>query len=361
MAEINTNQECRKERIVGINGFGRIGRAIFRILLKQKTFDVLVINDINPDNSNIAYQLKYDSLFGILDNEIKADGEYLRIDDKIIRVYHEENVENVPWEKHGVTRVIEASGVQKNYVGARKLEGKVKQVVITHSPAENLVDKFIIMGINQDIIDVKKDFLISGSICDANAFGPIMHLLEGEFGVEHGFLTTLHPWLSYQNLLDGPSVSFGYPGQIHSNYTLGRASTFSLLPKPTTTVEATCKVLKHLNSKFHSFSFRVPTAAVSCSDITVKLSRKTNIQEVRELFETAEKQQKYSIFKNNDEPLVSVDFKGSKYSAIIDWRWACVKDENYLKLVTWYDNEWGYSYRIVDLVELLFVKEENNL
>ena len=346
------------KKIVGINGFGRIGRAVFRKVLESKDFDIAVINDINPDNNNIAYQLKYDSLYGILNKEVKANESGMVVDGKKILIYHEKNIDDVPWEIHDASNVVDASGVHENVVRARNLKNKVRHAIITHSPEDGLLDRSVIMGVNENEIDDKNDLVISNSICDANAFGPVMNVLNREFGVEHGFITTLHPWLAYQNLLDGPSPSFSYPGHIYSNYIFGRASTFSLLPKPTTTVEATCKVLKFLKGKFDSFSYRVPTATVSSSDISVKLGKKAKVEEIRKLFENEAKKQKYKIFYNNYDPLVSIDFKGMEYSAIVDHRWTTINDGNYLKLILWYDNEWGYSCRVVDLVSLLFDKDK---
>ena len=345
------------KKLVGINGFGRIGRAVFRKVLESKDFDVVVINDINPDNKNIAYQLKYDSLYGMLKDEIKSNESGIVVNGKKILIYHENNIDDVPWDLHGITRVIDSSGVHENAVKARNLKNKVRQVILTHSPEEKLVDKSVIVGINENNIDVKKDLVISNSICDANAFGPVVNILNREYGIKHGFLTTLHPWLSYQNLLDGPSPSFSYPGHIYSHYIFGRASTFSLLPKPTTTIDATCKVLKSLKGKFDSFSYRVPTATVSSSDISVHLAKKVNVEDIKKLFEKEAKKQKYNILYNNYDPLVSIDFKGSEYSAIIDQRWTTVNNGNYLKLILWYDNEWGYSCRIIDLINSLFEKD----
>lgn len=346
------------ERIIGINGFGRIGRAILRKALESKDFDNFVINDINPDNKNIAYQLKYDSLYGRLNKEISSDETGIIVDGKKIFIYHKEDIDKVPWDKHGVAKVVESSGVHNNTVRARNLKNKVEQIVITHSPAEErLVDRYVVMGINEGTIDIKNDLIISNSICDANAFGPVINVLNREYGVDHGFLTTLHPWLSYQNLLDGPTPSFAYPGHIDSHYIFGRASTFSLMPKPTTTVDAASKILKFLKGKFYSFSYRVPTATVSSSDISVKLNKKAGKEDVIKLFKEEENKQKLKIFYNNFDPLVSIDFKGMEYSAIIDHRWTAINDGNYLKLILWYDNEWGYSCRVVDLMNYLFSKD----
>jgi len=348
----------KTKRIIGINGFGRIGRAIFRILMQKKLFDVAVINDINPDNNNIAYQLRYDSIYGRLEEEITADDESISLNGNKVYVYHEKNIDNVPWEKHGVQRVIDSSGVFDNVTHARKLkEQKIKQVIITHAPDEKILDRSVIMGVNEDEIDMENDFVISSSICDANAFAPVAKALEEEFGIDHGFITTVHPWLAYQNLLDGTSVSWSLPGHVNCHYTLGRASTYSILPKPTSTVTATCKVLKSLNGKFSSFSYRIPTPIVSSSNISVKLNKKVSADDIKNLFNKKAKEQKYNVFYNNNEPLVSIDFKGSEYSVIVDHRWIEVNEGNFVRLILWYDNEWGYSSRVVDLVNYLFSKD----
>ncbi len=340
---------------VGINGFGRIGRAIFRINKNKNVFNIVAINDINPDNNNMAYLLKYDSTYGRLDDDITAGKESIMINGKTkVFVYHKGNVDEVPWDRHDIDVVIDSSGIHENILRARKLREKgIKKCIITYSPDKELVDKTIIMGANEDKIDFENDFVISSSICDANAFAPVINLLNENFEVDHGFLTTLHPWLQYQNLLDGPSDSFAYPGDIYQHYVLGRASLPSLIPKPTSCITASCKVLDFLNDKFMSFSYRVPTAIVSSADISVKLNKKTNRDEIISLFKNEEKKQKIKIFLNNEEPLVSADFKGCEYSVVIDHRWTMVNKANYLKIVLWYDNEWGYSSRVIDLIKYL--------
>lgn len=338
------------KKIIGINGFGRIGRAIFRIAQKNELFEIAVINDINPDNNNMAYQLKYDSIYGRLDEEVKATKDGINYNSGIIKVFHEKEIDKVPWEKHGVEIVIDASGIKDNVINARQLKSRgIKQVIVTHSPEEKLLDKSIILGVNEKEIDIKKDFIISSSICDANALAPVAKILDDTYGIDHGFITTLHPWLSYQNLLDGPSTSWSMPGEVFTHYPLGRASTFSILPKPTSTVDATCKVLKSLKGKFDSFSYRVPTAVVSSSDISVKLNKKVSVEEIQKLFAKKEKEQKYNVLHNNYEPLVSIDFKGFEYGVIVDQRWTAVNDGDYVRMILWYDNEWGYSSRVVEL------------
>ena len=336
---------------IGINGFGRIGKAIFRINHLKKYFDVVAINDINRDNKNLAYQLKYDSTYGRLPDTIKGNTKGIVINDNEIKVFHEKDIFNVPWNKHAVDVVIDASGIHSNVLNARMIKD-VGKCIVTHSPDENLVDRSIIMGVNENTL-TNSDFLISSSICDANAFAPVINVLNEKFGVRHGFLTTMHPWLNYQNLLDGQAISFGYPGTTYGKYELGRASTQSLIPKPTSCITATCMVLPFLKNKFLSMSYRIPTTIVSSCDISVKLDSPATKEIIGWIFKKQQQQQQYKIFCNNSEPLVSIDFVKSDYSAIVDHRWTMVNDDNYVKMVLWYDNEWGYSHRVVDLVSYI--------
>lgn len=336
---------------IGINGLGRIGRATLRIILENPNLEVVAVNDINPDIHNMSYLIKYDSTYGRLAKSVKAVEDKIEIgNEKSFKVFHKNNIEDVPWSDCGVQVVIDSSGVKRNLEVARKLkEQGISQCIVTNSPAEELIDKTVIMGVNHETIDLEKDFLISSSICDANAFVPVANVLDKHFGIEHGFLTTLHPWLNYQNLLDGPSISYATPGKIHDHYALGRSNVGSLIPKTTSAISASYKVLKHLTGKFLSMSFRIPTMIVSTADISVQLSKKVDVETIQNLFLELEEKQKLNIFYNNKEALVSADFTGSEFSAVIDHRWIMMNEHNYLKMVLWYDNEWGYSSRVVDL------------
>lgn len=339
---------------IGINGLGRIGRAILRITLERTDMQVVAVNDINPDIHNLAYLVKYDSTYGKLAHAVAAEGNELVIgNEKRFAVSHLPQIDQVPWEQHGVDVVVDASGVAKNLQLARGLKGRVRHCVATHAPAADQVDRTIIMGANHQVFDPARDFLIASSICDANALAPVVRVLDEQFGIEHGFLTTLHPWLNYQNLLDGPSISYATPGQIHDYYALGRASQGSLIPKTTSAVHATEKVLPQLKGKLLSMSYRIPTAIVSTADLSVCLGRKTSADAVKQALLAAEREQHWKTIHNSDEALVSVDFRGSPYSAIVDHRWIMMNDRNFLKVVLWYDNEWGYSYSVVELLDYL--------
>ncbi len=344
---------------VGINGLGRIGRSILRIALNHPDMEVVVINDINPDVNNIAYLLKYDSIYGRMSEEINVDGDSLFIDGNAIKVFCEKNIDQVEWYKEGVEYVIDSSGISKNIDLARNLQDSgVKSCIVTNSPEEDKVDCYMIPTVNHDDFDPKKHFIVSSSICDANAFVPVADILDRNFGIEHGFLTTLHPWLNYQNLLDGPSISYATPGEIYDYYSLGRSSVGSLIPKTTSAIDASCKVLKQLEGKFQSMSYRVPTMVVASGDLTVKLNKDFSVEDIKSVFEDAEKNQKWKVIHNNKEPLVSTDFIKYDYSAVVDHRWIMKNGDNYLKMVLWYDNEWAYSARVVDVVEI--VAEKHN-
>ncbi|MFH0879176.1 MAG: glyceraldehyde 3-phosphate dehydrogenase NAD-binding domain-containing protein [Lentisphaerota bacterium] len=343
---------------VGINGFGRIGRAIFRRNLAAQVFDVVVINDINPDIANVAYQLNYDTTYGALHPLFTVTGNRMTNGTHEMAYYTQREINQVPWSDHGVDVVIDASGVQKNVLFARSLLEKqpVRYALITHSPEE--VDFTLVLGANEEDFDPDRHRLISSSICDATALAPCMKLVDDAFGIVNGYITTLHPWLSYQNLMDGPASSWSRPGEIYHHYALGRAMVGNMIPKPTTAVEATCKVLKNVaKENIGSFSYRTPLPIVASADLTLNLRRRVTTKNVVDLFTSAAQKQRWSIFNNNTEPLVSNDFKQSEFSAVVDHRWTDVINETVLKIVLWYDNEWGYSCRVVDQVAYVTAKK----
>ena len=338
---------------VAINGFGRIGRAIYRYNLVKGLFDVVAINDVNPDKNNLAYLLKYDSTYGRLDREVVVDGEDLVVDGARSRIFCEPRMENVPFDDRGADIVIDASGITANLHTAHKLKAKgVRHVIITNSPDTDVPYASVILGINEQTL-TPESFLVSSSICDAVALVPVMHLLHAAFGVDHGFVTTLHPWLNYQNLLDGPSLSHSDPGHIYSTYVLGRSSVNALIPKTTTVLKASRKILPWMDNKFMCLSYRVPTSIVSSSDVTVKLGSKVRRDDVVELFEKAEHEQVHRLIRNSHEPLTSLDFTGIEHGVSIDHRWTMVEVDSFLKLILWYDNEWGYGARAAELVAYL--------
>lgn len=334
---------------LGINGFGRIGRAIAKINDQHNYFDLVLINDVNPFVENLAYLFKYDSTYGKFPGQVENTKNEIIINGNAVVCTAHRNMLEVPWEKYGVDIVIDSSGVDVNAEDAKRLvnECGVKKIVVTHS--SKVVDHEVIMGVNDETLTAEHK-VVSNSICDANAIAHIMKWMDDEYGIEGGALTTLHPWLSYQNLVDGPAISQANPGVVWTDFALGRASTDSLIPKNTTAMTAVERVLPSLTGKVLSFSYRTPTDIVASSDITLNLSQKVQKEELKEFLERKCNSSHY--VKANKESLVSLDYEQEESSAIIDMQWINVCG-NTVKLILWYDNEWGYSARTLDLAKKL--------
>lgn len=341
---------------IGINGLGRIGRAVTRIATSSKDLKISVINDIDEDVKNLTYLLKYDSIYGKFNQKIQSiSKDEISINNKDIKFYSEKTIDKVPWSKHNVDLVIDASGVEKNVTLSKKiLSKKLSKVIITHSPDKN-IDFTMIFGVNEQNFNNKKHNIISSSICDASALAPVLSEIEKKYGIQNGYVTTLHPRLSYQNLLDGSLKSVSNPGHSWKNYSLGRDSISNLIPKKTTAVKAVTKCLKSLNGKISGISFRVPTSIVCASDITLKLNKNTNKKELTNHFKRLS-QTKKNIFEYQEESLVSMDYLGTTKSVIIDANFIEVLGSNLIKMVIWYDNEWGYSNRVVDIAKFVLKK-----
>lgn len=336
---------------VGINGFGRIARAIFRINKISEKFEVVAINEINPDNNNIAYLLQYDSTYGRLDDKVTTDESHLYVGDNKIKLYHEAKINEVPWEELGVEAVIDASGIRSNLDLIEEMPECVKNVFITNSPSDFEDYNTIIFGVNEDKVRWDDKKIISTSICDTIAMTPILNILSQGNEIESGFLTTLHPWLNYQNLLDGPSVSWSLPGDINSHYALGRSSVQNIIPKTTSAVSAANRVFPGLTNKIESFSYRIPTSIVSSATLVLLMKDNTSLEDIKKQLEEYESQQEHKVVHTTYEPLTAVDFAKDEHSTIIDLRWLKVEKQKLIHLQYWYDNEWGYSSRVVDSVE----------
>ena len=343
---------------IGINGFGRIGRAITRIISDTDGITVSVINDIDKDVKNLSYLLKYDSIYGRFNKNINyKNNNKISINKKDINFYSKKVIDEVPWSEHKLDLVIDSSGVENNVSNAKKILGnRLLKVLITHSPDKH-VDHTLILGVNEKNYDYKKHNIISTSICDASALGPILNQLEKKYGIKSGYITTLHPRLSYQNLLDGSLKSVSNPGHSWKSFSLGRDSISNLIPKKTTAVKAVTKCLKGLEGKISGMSFRVPTSIVCASDITIKLKSKTTKENLSNHFKKLSMTNK-DIFGYQEEPLVSIDHLGTSKSVIVDANFIDVIDSNLIKMVIWYDNEWGYSNRVVDIAKLALKRKK---
>ncbi|HUJ60336.1 MAG TPA: glyceraldehyde 3-phosphate dehydrogenase NAD-binding domain-containing protein [Kofleriaceae bacterium] len=335
---------------IGINGFGRIGRAITRILLARKRHQVVHVNDTNPDIANLAYLLKYDTTYGRLGDAVTADGDAIAIGDRKIRVSHQHDIAEVDWQDVDV--VIEATGVGRNEAHARALLPQLRSVLVTHACPS--ADFTLVFGATDHAFDPVKHRLVSTSICDAAAAAPVLKVLHEAFGIDYGFVTTLHPWLSYQNLMDGPARSQALPGSTYAHYPLGRASVGALIPKPTTVVSACERIVPELAGILKCMSYRVPTACVSSADLSLHLERTASEDGVlAALHALRASQHGREVVRITDEPLISVDYLGDPHSCIVDTRWLMLNRGRQLKVVLWYDNEWGYSSRVADALDLV--------
>lgn len=339
---------------VGINGFGRIGRAATRIIAERSDMQVVAVNELDDDLENFVYLLKYDSMYGRCRKPVTVDlaARRLSLDGRPISFFSEGDITAVPWESLDVDVVIEATGVTSNVLGARTLveSGRVRKVAVTN--AHPAVDTTIIIGVNDETYDPSRHHVVSTSICDANAIAPVLHHLHRRWGVEAAQVTTLHPWLSYQNLLDGPVSSISSPGHTWRDYGLGRASVVNLIPKDTTAAKATLAVLPELAGRLEAISFRVPTHLVSASDVCIQLASDATVDEVNQCFAEIAAARR-DVMSVETEQLVSSDFIGMSQSCIIAARQTRVVGRRLLKMVTWYDNEWAYSCRAVDVAMLI--------
>lgn len=337
---------------VAINGFGRIGKVLLRQILNSKNIRVVAINDLNSDINNIAYLIKYDTTYGKINTQVKVEGKNLIINSNKIKYSNYSKINQVNWNKFKIDFLIDASGNRRNLLLSKKLKNKVKHIVVTNSPGSKYVDKTLIFGVNESEFN-KKHFLISSSICDATAIAPVCKIINELFQIEKGFVTTLHPCLGYQNLLDGPSKSYALPGKTIDNYALGRSSLNSLIPKDTSAIKATYEVLPELKNKFLANSFRVPTSIVSSAQLVLYLKKKPDLKFLIDKI----RKNKTKIISLNSEALVSTDFLKNEYSCILDTRFLEIID-NFIKFTLWYDNEWGYCSKVIDLIK--YIKKKSN-
>jgi len=338
---------------IGINGLGRIGRAIYRRSIEMEDIEICVINEANPDINNIAYTLNYDTIYGPLKNPVNVNNNNLEVEgDKNIRVTNYNKISDVPWNEYNVDYVIEATGLKSNVIDCHELIEKelCKRVFVTHAPGEN-IDFTMVLGCNENALNIEKHKIIATSICDATAIAPIMELLDNQIGINSGHVTTLHPWLNYQNLMDGASSSWSVPGEIYHHYALGRSVIGNLIPKPTSAITATAQVLSRVKEdSIGSFSYRTPTAIVGSADLTLNLSKEVSLEDINQIFDEYKNNQKWDIIQIMSDPLVSLDFVNNRHSAVIDSRWTSIVGNNLLKMVLWYDNEAGYSIRVLDQI-----------
>jgi len=324
---------------IAINGFGRIGRNAFKIAFERDDIEIVAINDLT-DTKTLAYLLKHDSTYGNYHQEVTYTDDSLVVAGKKIHVLNEKDPSDLPWNELGIDVVVEATGLFVDPAKARAhISAGAKKVVIS-APAKGEGAKFIVLGVNENTLS-RSDEIISNASCTTNCIAPIMAILEREFGVEKSMMTTVHSYTASQRLLDAPAKDLRE----------ARSAAENIVPTTTGAAIATAKVIPSLEGKFDGLSVRVPTPTVSLSDITAVLRRNVSKEEINDLFQRASKEPFYQgILGVTDEPLVSSDFKGSSFSCIIDLNLTNVVAGNLVKVVAWYDNEWGYSNRLVEIV-----------
>lgn len=323
---------------LAINGFGRIGRSAFKIAFERPDVEIVAINDLS-DPKALAHLLKYDSSYGIYNHNITTDEENLIVDDKKIRVFAEKEPENLPWKDLDIDVVIESTGFFTDPEKARAhINAGAKKVVIS-APAKGEGAKTIVLGVNEDVLD-ESDEIISNASCTTNCIAPVMKLLEEQIGIEKAMMTTVHSYTASQKLQDAPAKDLRE----------ARAAAENIVPTTTGASKAAAKTIPSLEGKFNGLSVRVPTPVVSLSDITAVVKRDVTKEEINDIFRKAVKEPYYEgIIDITEEELVSCDLRGNSHSCIVDLPLTDVVGGNLIKVVAWYDNEWGYSNRLVEL------------
>lgn len=323
---------------LAINGFGRIGRNAFKIAFERRDVKVVAINDLT-DTKTLAHLLKHDSSYGTYDRDVKFDEENLIVDGDKIRVYAEKDPKNLPWKEHGINVVIESTGFFTDPAkAADHLTAGAEKVVIS-APTKGEGAKTIVIGVNEDTV-TEEDKILSNASCTTNCIAPVMKVLEDNFGIEKALMTTVHSYTASQRILDAPAKDLRE----------ARAAAENIVPTSTGASKAAALTIPTLKGKFDGLSVRVPTPVVSLADITAVLKKDTTIKELQEVFKAAAKEPFYEgILAVSEEPLVSIDYRGNSHSSIVDLPLINVVDKNLVKVVAWYDNEWGYSNRLVEL------------
>jgi len=329
---------------VGINGFGRIGRNVLRTALNDPGIEFVAVNDLT-DAKTLAHLLKYDSVLGNLKEEINAVDGTIHVGKKKIKVFAEKDPSNLNWESVGAQIVVESTGKFTEAEGAKKhLRGPVKKVIIS-APAKN-EDVTIVLGVNGDKYDAGKHHIVSNASCTTNCLAPVAKVVHDHFKIQSGTMTTIHSYTNDQVILDFP----------HRDLRRARAAALSMIPTTTGAAKALHLVIPELKGKLDGFSMRVPTPNVSVVDLVVFTEKKTTLEEVNEAFKAAANGPMNGILGVEDGELVSMDFRGDPRSSIVDSLLTRVVNGNCVKVIAWYDNEWGYSCRVRDLIEFMAKK-----
>ncbi|MCO0597204.1 glyceraldehyde-3-phosphate dehydrogenase [Peribacillus butanolivorans] len=326
---------------IAINGFGRIGRMVFRKAILDESLDIVAINASYPAET-LAHLLKYDTIHGKFDGIIVAEDDSLVVNGRRVQLINNRDPKQLPWKEMNIDIVIEATGkFNDRSKAALHLDAGAKRVILS-APGTN-EDVTIVMGVNQEALEIDKHFVISNASCTTNCLGPVAKVLDEKFGIDNGLMTTVHSYTNDQNNIDNP----------HKDLRRARAAAESIIPTTTGAAKAISLVLPQLKGKLHGMALRVPTPNVSLVDLVVDLKHDVTIDEVNQAFIDASENELKGIMEFTTEPLVSSDFKTNPHSAIIDGLSTMMIGNRKVKVLAWYDNEWGYSNRVVDLVKLV--------
>ena len=326
---------------VGINGFGRIGRNIMRAALGHDDIDFVAVNDLTSAET-LAHLLKYDSVLGNLKASVKADGNTISVDGDTFEVLSVKDPAELPWKALGVDVVFESTGkFTKREDVSKHLAAGAKKVIVT-APAKG-PDVTLVFGVNEGHYDAARHHIISNASCTTNCLAPVAKVLHEQFGIVKGWMTTIHAYTNDQNLLDFP----------HKDLRRARAAALSIIPTTTGAASALGEVIPALKGKLDGFAMRVPTPNVSVVDLAVIVSKRTTAEEVNAAFKAAADGPMKGLLEYVTEPLVSIDFRGNSHSSMVDTAFTKVVDGDFVKVLSWYDNEWGYSCRCIDLLRLI--------
>ena len=324
---------------VAINGFGRIGRLIFKVIQNDPDMEVVALNDLT-DSKTLAHLLKYDSVHGKYPLPVKAEGDYLYAGDLKVKVLAERDPSQLPWKEMGVDVVVESTGVfRKRAQIEMHLKAGAKKVLLT-VPAKDDIDNTIVLGVNDDELR-PEDKIVSNASCTTNCLAPIVKVLNDSFGLKRGLMTTVHSYTNDQRLLDLP----------HSDLRRARAAAVSLIPTTTGAAKAVGKVIPELDGHLNGMSMRIPTSDGSIVDLTAELAKNVTVDEINAAMKAAAEGSMKGILEYCEDPIVSVDVVGNPHSSIFDSLSTDVMDGNMVKVLSWYDNEWGYSNRAVDVLK----------
>ncbi len=326
---------------VGINGFGRIGRNVLRSAIGDADIDFVAVNDLT-DTRTLAHLLKYDSVMGNLHDDISSTENSIKVNQDEFRVFSEKDPALIPWEEVGAEIVIESTGRFTKAEDARKhLRGSVKKVIIS-APAKD-EDITIVLGVNEEMYDAANHHIISNASCTTNCLAPVAKVIHEKFVIKNALMNTIHSYTNDQQLLDLP----------HKDLRRARAAALSMIPTSTGAAKAVALVIPELKGKFDGISVRVPTPNVSLVDVVMNVEKETSTEEVNQVLKNAANEELEGILAFSEEPLVSIDFRGNPNSSIVDAENTKVIGGTCIKILSWYDNEWGYSCRVRDLVKFI--------